>query len=113
MTIRLFILILCLSYCAITIVKIWECTPRARIWDKSVEGTCVDIPSLHNTSGLFNTITDFMILLIPVKAVWNLKMQKRRKIEIVVIFTVGSMLVSCSSGRTGLLFRTSEFEELN
>lgn len=93
MLIRLFMLILCLFYVATTIVKIWECTPRERIWNRSIPGTCVNISSLLNTSGLFNTISDVLILLVPVKAVWNLKMDKARKIGVVLVFTVGLMYV--------------------
>lgn len=74
-------------------MKIWECSPRARIWDESVEGNCVNIPILLSTSGLFNTITDVLILLVPVKSVWNLNMERSLKIKIVGIFTVGSMFV--------------------
>lgn len=61
--------ILILFYVATAIVKIWECTPREKIWSKSVPGTCIYVSSLLNTSGLFNTITDTMILLVPVKSV--------------------------------------------
>lgn len=80
-------------YVATTAVKIWECSPRARIWNKSIPGHCVSIPSLLNTSGLFNTITDILILLVPVKAVWNLHMTNRRKWGVVAVFTVGFMYI--------------------
>lgn len=86
---RLFMLILGLFYFATTIVKIWECSPRARIWDKSIPGTCIDIPALLNTSGLFNMVTDVLILLVPVKSVWNLHMTRKRKLGVILVFTVG------------------------
>ena len=79
----------CLFYIATTLVKIWECTPREKIWNKIVQGDCVNIATLLNTSGLFNTITDILILLVPVKAVWNLQMRKKKKLGVVLIFTVG------------------------
>ena len=44
---------------------------------------------LLNASGLFNTITDLIIVLLPVKAVWNMKMEKKRKITVVLVFTFG------------------------
>ena len=98
--IRVLIVIICLFYIAITIVKIWQCIPRARAWDKSVEGTCVDFSRLLNASGLFNTITDVLILLVPVKSVWNLNMKRKQKVKIVAIFTVGLMCVFRLFGRT-------------
>lgn len=91
--IRSFQAILILFYIALTIVKIWECNPRARIWNKSVKGTCIDIPSLLNTSGLFNTLSDLVILLVPLRSVWNLKMRLKKKLGVIAVFSVGTMYV--------------------
>lgn len=89
--VRFLMLIICLFYVSNTAAKIWECTPRPRIWDKSIQGTCIDISRLLNTSGLFNLTTDILILLVPVKSVWKLNMDTRRKVGIVLLFTVGLM----------------------
>ncbi|MCJ1468559.1 hypothetical protein MMC07_007188 [Pseudocyphellaria aurata] len=85
---RLYLLIICLFYIASTAVKIWECTPRQRVWDKSQKGTCIDISRLLNASGLFNTISDVLILLVPVKSVWKLHMDRGRKVACVLLFTL-------------------------
>lgn len=84
-------LVICLFYIATTAVKIWECTPRPRIWDKSVKGVCINVSRLLNTSGSFNTISDILILLVPVKTVWKLNMETSRKVGCVLLFTVGLM----------------------
>lgn len=78
-------------YVASTLVKIFECTPRSRIWDKSVAGKCANVSAILNASGVFNIITDILILLVPVKSVWNLKMKWKRKMQVVAVFTVGLM----------------------
>ena len=91
---RSFEAVLILFYIAITIAKIWECRPRARIWNKSIKGTCIDIPRLLNTSGLFNTISDLLILLVPLKAVWNLNMKWKKKLGVIAVFSVGTMYVA-------------------
>lgn len=44
---------------------------------------------LVNASGLFNTITDYLILLLPVHAVRKLQMNGTRKILVVLVFTFG------------------------
>jgi hypothetical protein len=44
---------------------------------------------LLNVSGLFNTVTDFIIVLLPVKAVWTLNMRLKNKIMVVLAFTFG------------------------
>ena len=88
---RLFLVVLSLFYISTTFLKIWECIPRARIWDKSVQGRCVNVASVLDVSGFFNTVSDVLILLVPVKAVVNLQMKKKKKAGVLAIFTVGLM----------------------
>lgn len=83
------IVLLILFYTSTTIVKIFECNPRAKIFNSELPGKCVDVPMLLNTSGLFNTVTDFIILLLPVKAVWNMNMKRQKKVIVVLVFTFG------------------------
>lgn len=96
------IILLCGFYLATTLVKIWECTPRERIWNKSVSGKCVNVTALISASGLFNTVTDVIILLMPIKGVWTLQTTYKRKIGVVLVFTVGFMYVAtfdCADAR--------------
>lgn len=85
-----FLIVICIGFYSITsFVKIFECTPRAKIVNPKIPGHCVDISRLLNTSGLFNTITDFLILLLPVHAVWNLHLTRLKKFLVVLVFTFG------------------------
>ncbi|KAI0907637.1 hypothetical protein F4823DRAFT_641220 [Ustulina deusta] len=81
--------LLALFYIATNIVKIWECIPRAKIWDPTIPGTCINTPMLLNVSGLFNTVTDLIILLLPFKAVWRMNMNLKKKTMVVLVFTFG------------------------
>ncbi|KJZ71244.1 hypothetical protein HIM_09387 [Hirsutella minnesotensis 3608] len=76
-------------YASTTIVKIWECAPREKIWNSSLPGTCVGINWILNISGGFNMVTDYLILLLPVQAVRKLKVDKLKRILIVLTFTFG------------------------
>lgn len=78
-------------YIGTSLAKIWQCVPREHIWDKSTPGSCINISVLFNTSGIFNTVTDIITLLIPVKVVWSLNMKRKRKLAVLAVFTVGSM----------------------
>ncbi|TVY20112.1 hypothetical protein LARI1_G001932 [Lachnellula arida] len=84
---RTFEAILIFFYFSITVVKIFECNPRARIWNKKLHGTCINIDTMLNSSGLFNMITDILILLVPIKSVWKLQMKKAKKLRVVLVFT--------------------------
>ena len=90
-SVRAFMFIICAFYFAISIAKICQCLPRARIWDKRVPGHCVSLPALLGTSGLFNIISDIGILLVPLKGVWKLQISQKRKVLIYAVFTVGLM----------------------
>lgn len=89
--IRVLILLICGFYFASSIAKICQCIPRTRIWDRSVQGHCVNLSVVLDTSGLFNVISDVCILLVPLKGIWLLQMSTKRKIGIYVVFTVGIM----------------------
>ena len=102
MAIRILMVVLSLFYSVTLFVKVWECVPRARIWDKSIQGSCLDIPKILDISGSFNTVSDILILLIPVKAVWQLQMKKKKKAGIIAVFTVGLMYVFRTDLKTAL-----------
>ncbi|GKZ36894.1 hypothetical protein AbraIFM66950_008158 [Aspergillus brasiliensis] len=76
-------------YLADTIVKIFECTPRERIWDKTVPGHCIDanIPVL--VTSIVNVVSDIMMLLMPIRCVWRLQIALRQKVGISAIFAAG------------------------
>ncbi|KAK8128778.1 hypothetical protein PG984_009886 [Apiospora sp. TS-2023a] len=76
-------------YTATCLAKIWQCVPREKIWITSLPGKCINISSLFDASGIVNTATDFGILLLPVKAVWNLNLKRRQKATVVLVFTFG------------------------
>ncbi|KAK8052474.1 hypothetical protein PG993_003859 [Apiospora rasikravindrae] len=79
-------------YVATNLAKVWQCVPREKIWVTSLPGSCIDISTLLNVSGVVNTVTDFVILLLPIKAVWNLNLAARKKITVVLVFTFGLSL---------------------
>jgi hypothetical protein len=55
----------------------------------SIPGHCIDTPALLNTSGIFNTVTDFILVLLPVRAVWHMNMNFKKKVMVVLAFTFG------------------------
>ena len=72
-------------------VKIWECTSGARLWDKSIEGTCIEVASTPNADGFFNALGDLVILLVPIRPLWSLQMKTNRKFEIGLLLAIGLM----------------------
>ena len=83
------IVVMVLFYTITFFIKIFECTPREKINNPSILGTCLSSSDIISASGIFNTITDFLILLLPVQAVWSLKTTFGKKIIVVLAFTFG------------------------
>ncbi|PYH93733.1 hypothetical protein BO71DRAFT_354646 [Aspergillus ellipticus CBS 707.79] len=78
-----------LFYLADTIVKICECTPRSRIWDKDVPGHCININIPILVTSIVNVVSDIIMLLMPIMCVWRLQITVRRKLGISAIFAAG------------------------
>ncbi|KAI0014722.1 hypothetical protein F4780DRAFT_172824 [Xylariomycetidae sp. FL0641] len=76
-------------YGSISIAKIFECTPREKIWNTQLPGRCIEIKWILNISGGFNMVTDYIMLLLPAHAVRNLQIEKRKKLLVVLAFTFG------------------------
>lgn len=77
-------------YLADTIVKIFECTPRHKIWEHYTDGSCININIPILVTSAINVASDFMILLLPIVCVWRLQLMKMsKKIGISAIFAAG------------------------
>ncbi|KAI1177948.1 hypothetical protein F4777DRAFT_586962 [Nemania sp. FL0916] len=76
-------------YGSTTIAKIFECSPREKIWNSSLPGKCIEVKWILYISGGFNTVTDYLILLLPVHAVQQLQMAATKRILVILAFTFG------------------------
>ncbi|KAJ9300994.1 hypothetical protein DTO271G3_2158 [Paecilomyces variotii] len=84
-----------LFYTANTLTKIFQCIPRAKIWDPETPGRCVNVNALIQTSAGLNVFSDFSLLVLPIAAIWKLHMKTSQKIGISAVFAAG--LFGCIS----------------
>ncbi|RYP06664.1 hypothetical protein DL765_009398 [Monosporascus sp. GIB2] len=78
----------------------FSCTPREKIWDKTIPGGhCIDNKVTYLAASVVNVISDFIILALPQKIIWNLKMPTRSKIGASAVFAVGLFPKSVSPER--------------
>lgn len=73
------------------ILTIVPCTPRQRAWNPFITGHCININALYQSSGVINAVSDFVILILPMKPIWDLQMPLRRKILMVAVFATGAL----------------------
>ncbi|OTA83401.1 hypothetical protein M434DRAFT_36766 [Hypoxylon sp. CO27-5] len=89
------------------------CTPHAKIWDKSITtGHCGDSDNLYFAATIVNLISDILILSLPQKIIWSLKMSVARRLGVSLIFAIGVLccIVACFRIATTLaLPKTDDF----
>ena len=72
-------------------LSIFQCTPVHRAWDIFAKGTCVNILLAACIPGSINVLTDFAIVILPIPMVWNLQMERSRKVQLVGIFLLSGL----------------------
>jgi uncharacterized membrane protein YhaH (DUF805 family) len=76
-------------YVICTFVEIFGCTPRAKLWNPTLPGTCLDMSIINPVSAVINFLSDLFILCLPQKVIWGLNMGICRKLGMALLFAVG------------------------
>lgn len=76
-------------YVACIIERILQCIPREKIRHPSIPGKCINVPVEMISSAAINTLSDFIILIIPLSMVSRLKMPRRKKWAVSAVFSTG------------------------
>lgn len=98
------ILLNVLLYVSSIISSAITCLPHESIWQPWVKGKCIDRKALGVFTAIFNVIMDLLILLLPQRIIWNLRMSMTRKIGISLVFSVGILAIVCAAGRVAVTF---------
>lgn len=78
-------------YVATLIGDIFQCIPTRRIWNIHEKGHCININAAFAFTGSANVVSDVLILLLPMWAIWNLQLAPGRKLGISAVFATGLM----------------------
>ena len=74
------------------LLVIFQCLPIDSIWNKTVDGKCLPISAAIGFTGAGLSIAeDLIILLIPIRELWKLQMNTKKKLGIVILLSVGSL----------------------
>lgn len=77
-------------YLVDTAFEIAMCSPRGKIWNPLMTtGHCYNSNASFQATGVFNVISDFVMLFLPMPALWKLQMPTRRKILMMTVFGMG------------------------
>ena len=77
-------------YLVDTFFLIFLCTPREKIWNPLMtSGHCFEGDASYKASGVFNVLSDFAILILPMPILWNLQMSLKKKLLTTGVFATG------------------------
>ena len=87
-----------MAFCAATgitfaLVTIFQCHPINYVWNKNIDGKCVNFNSVAWANAAINIFQDIIIILLPMNELRQLKLSNRKKIGMYAMFGVGGLLV--------------------
>lgn len=73
----------------------YSCRPMARYWNKSLDGSCINIAAGLLARAILNVITDLCILLLPIWLLWPLQLawSKWQRASVTVVLMAGGLSV--------------------
>jgi hypothetical protein len=77
------------------------CTPYQYTWNRLIPGNChrVNTKNTDLAASVFNFISDVLILLIPQRTIWSLRMGLKRRLSVSIVFAVGIFGCGCGLAR--------------
>ncbi|KAK3109351.1 hypothetical protein LTR53_017482 [Teratosphaeriaceae sp. CCFEE 6253] len=75
---------------------IWQCVPVGRAWNTTVTGTCIDTSMFWMAYAIINILTDVIVIALPIPQVLRLNLNRRQKILLCGVFSLGGFVVICS-----------------
>ena len=78
-----------LFYFADTLVEIFQCVPRAKIFNPKLPGRCVNINDAVIVTACINIASDISIFVLPLMRIWRLQLPLRQKFGVSTIFAFG------------------------
>lgn len=58
-------------------------------WNASVDGTCGDQIVAYLVLEVFGLLLDFTIVVTPIKIIWSIQMNQKRKISVIFVLSIG------------------------
>ena len=82
-----------LFYLSTMFVVIFQCNPRAKFWEPTLPGHCINIDVVDIVTAAINVLSDIVLLLLPLTCIWQLQMQSSSKIAVSAVFFTGILYV--------------------
>ncbi|KAI3401849.1 hypothetical protein diail_6408, partial [Diaporthe ilicicola] len=77
-------------------VMLFDCVPFAKNWNPTLDGYCVDVGKFSLASSIFAIVTDVVAIALPFHIFWSLNMSVRKRLGLMLIFSVSVLSVAFS-----------------
>ncbi|KAH8882982.1 hypothetical protein GQ53DRAFT_831171 [Thozetella sp. PMI_491] len=84
------IVVCSLFYIIIFFVDLFRCKPIEATWNPTIQGTCMSYAAFPYATGIFNIVSDFYILLLPLPVIFMMTMPWTRRLRIASVFGLGA-----------------------
>ncbi|KAJ5217016.1 hypothetical protein N7468_010024 [Penicillium chermesinum] len=103
-----------------TFVFIFQCWPVQYYWTRTVsyygltppQGSCIPLLAHLATPQFLNTASDIAILILPLPIIWNLQIEKARKVAVSGVFLLGCFTVGCGIARIAVIFEVTNSDDV-
>ncbi|KAF2167882.1 hypothetical protein M409DRAFT_65944 [Zasmidium cellare ATCC 36951] len=92
---------------------VFACTPINSFWDMSVKGTCLDRLAVWFANAAFNIITDIGTTILPLPILNTLRIPKKQKYLLMVVFGLGGITCVISILRLQSLYVISKSTDVS
>ncbi|KAJ5194221.1 hypothetical protein N7491_001557 [Penicillium cf. griseofulvum] len=93
---------------AYVFLTIFQCKPMASFWDKTIKNpNCLDKEGLWMSYSVINIIFDLLILALPIYPLSQLRLQRAKKIGLLVVFGMGTFVCVTTIMRISTLVQSA------
>ncbi|KAK8169630.1 hypothetical protein IWX90DRAFT_184693 [Phyllosticta citrichinensis] len=68
---------------------IFACNPVHKFWNQSVSGTCINYMAIWYMHAGMSILSDILIIITPLPIIFNMNLEKKKKISLAVTFAIG------------------------
>ncbi|TVY75578.1 hypothetical protein LSUE1_G004653 [Lachnellula suecica] len=91
------------------ITVIFQCRPPSDYWKLTTEPqpNCINQTNSLLVAGVINTLTDFVVVLLPIRTVWSLQIRSKQAVPVIILFGFGFISCICGIVRTYYTYNVS------
>jgi hypothetical protein len=77
---------------ALALALLFACNPIEKNWTPSItEGSCINRPGAYLATAVTNTASDIVLILIPARVIWKLRLRSAEKLGAIIVFGIGGL----------------------